>query len=48
MPRTGGVATAAQLRNRLLNLPILLTSGYSEGQDSAVSGFLNSSYLQKP
>jgi two-component system, cell cycle sensor histidine kinase and response regulator CckA len=48
MPRMGGAAAAAQLRDRLPNLPILFTSGYSENQDSAVSGFPNSSYLQKP
>jgi len=48
MPRMGGAAAAAQPRDRLPNLPILFTSGYSEGQDSAISGFPNCSYLQTP
>jgi CheY-like chemotaxis protein len=37
MPRMGGAAAAAQLRNRFANLPILFTSGDSETHDSAVS-----------
>jgi len=46
--RGKGIVALPQPLNRLPNLPILFTSGYSEGQDSAISGFPNSSYLQTP
>lgn len=48
MPRMGGPATAARLRQRFPGLPILLTSGYSENRDSAASQLPGSFYLQKP
>lgn len=48
MPRMGGAATAAQLRNRFPGLPLLFTSGYSESKDTAVTQLDHSSYLQKP
>jgi two-component system cell cycle sensor histidine kinase/response regulator CckA len=48
MPRLGGRATAAKLRTRFPELPILFTSGYSEYCDSSVSQIPGPNYLQKP
>ena len=48
MPHMGGPATAAKLRVRFPDLPILFTSGYCETQGEAIRGLRNSSYLQKP
>ena len=48
MPRVGGMAAAARLRNLYPNLPIVFTSGYSENAGSASIEVSNSIYLQKP
>jgi two-component system, cell cycle sensor histidine kinase and response regulator CckA len=48
MPRMSGAATAAELRKRFPDLPILFTSGYSKTGDANVAQLANSSYLQKP
>jgi two-component system cell cycle sensor histidine kinase/response regulator CckA len=48
MPRMSGAATAAELRKRFPELPIVFTSGYSKTEDAAVAQLANSSYLQKP
>lgn len=48
MPRVGGVAAAAKLREHYPNLPILFTSGYSENAGATFSQVPKSAYLQKP
>ena len=48
MPRVGGLAAAARLRNRYPTLPIVFTSGYSENAGSTCTEVSNSTYLQKP
>jgi len=48
MPGLGGAATAAKLRERYPQMPVLFTSGYSE-RSSALSSVLPSPhYLEKP
>ncbi|HTP69766.1 MAG TPA: response regulator [Dongiaceae bacterium] len=48
MPKLGGMAAAAKLKERYPALPVLFTSGYSENAGMNRSQFTKTDYLQKP
>ena len=48
MPKLGGPAVAAKLRERLKTMSVLYTSGYSPQCDNTVLAASNARYLQKP
>src|SRR5713101_9234122 len=48
MPKLGGTATAAKLLSRFTDLPVLLTSGYSQDSAALEAACPSGTYLQKP
>ena len=48
MPKLGGTATAAKLLSRFADLPVLLTSGYSQDSAALEAACPSGRYLQKP
>jgi len=48
MPKLGGTATAARLLSRFTDLPVLLTSGYSQDSAALASACPSGRYLHNP